>query len=117
MDSPTGRPPYTVVAFASFAATEVLIALVHEGANQRLVGGALVLLLATYGLVRGVWLSWVFLTAVAAGNAFIGFVRWPAWPQAAYIVVINGVMLALLLNWPTWRHARRGRPRLLARLG
>jgi hypothetical protein len=114
---PTGRPPYTLVAFASFAASNVLIAVVWEGLSQRLVGGALVLVLATYGLLRGVWLSWAFLTAVAAGNAIVAFFQWPAWPQATYIALINGVMLALLLNRPSWRHVRRGRPRLLARLG
>jgi hypothetical protein len=111
------RPPHTVVAFAAFAGTNVLIALVHEGPNQRLVAGALVLILATYGLIRGVWLAWAFLTAVAAGNVVIGVLEWPAWPGASFIVLVNGIMLALLLNWPTWRHARRGRPRLLARVG
>ena len=111
------RPPYTVVAFAAFAGTNVLIALVHEGPDQRLVGGALVLTLATYGLVRGWWLAWAFLTAVAVGNVVIGILEWPAWPGATWIVLVNGIMLALLLNWPTWRHMRRGRPRLLARLG
>src|SRR5918994_6877644 len=111
------RPPYTVVAFAAFAGTNVLIALVQEGPNQRLVGGALVLTVATYGLVRGWWLAWAFLTAVSAGNAVVGALEWPAWPGATWIVLVNGIMLALLLNWPTWRHMQRGRPRLLARLG
>jgi hypothetical protein len=110
------RPPHTVVAFAAFAGTNVLIALVHEGPNQRLVGGALVLTLATYGLVRGWWLAWAFLTAVTAGNMVIGVLEWPAL-AATWIVLVNGIMLALLFNWPTWRHAQRGRPRLPARLG
>jgi hypothetical protein len=36
---------------------------------------------------------------------------------AQWIIVINGIMLVLLLTRPTRRYARRGRPRVLARLG
>ena len=92
-----------------------MVALVHEGPHERLIGGGLLLLIATFGLVRGVWLSWLFLTLIAAGDVIIGVYKWPDWP-ATWIIAINGVMLALLLARPTRRYARRGRPRAFARL-
>jgi hypothetical protein len=110
------RPPYTVVAYAAFVAITLLVALVREGAQGRWVGGGLLLLIATLGLVWGVWLSWLFLTALAAGDVIIGLVKWPEWPWS-WILVINGFMLVLLLAGPTRRYTSRGRPRLLERLG
>jgi hypothetical protein len=59
---------------------------------------------------------WLFLAAVAAGDVIIGVYKWPEWP-ATWIIVINGMMLALLLARPSRRYARRGRPRVFARLG
>jgi hypothetical protein len=74
------------------------------------------LAIVTFGLVGGVWLSWLFLTALAAGDLIIGVFKWPGWP-ATWTIVINGIMLALLLARPTRRYAHRGRPRVFARLG
>jgi membrane protein implicated in regulation of membrane protease activity len=108
-----GRPPYSVVAFAAFVAVIFVVALAREGPHQKLIGGGLVLLILTVALVRGVWLSWLALTAIAVGDVIVGVLKWPGW-AATSIVVINGIMLALLLTRATRRHARRGRPRFLA---
>ena len=110
------RPPYTVVAYAAFVAIIFVVSLVREGPHERLVAGGLLLLIVTFGLVGGVWLSWLFLTALAVGDMIIGVFKWPGWP-ATWIIVINGIMLALLLTRPTRRYARRGRPRVFAKLG
>lgn len=110
------RPPYTVVAYAAFVAIVFVVALILDGPHERLIAGGLLLLIATFGLVRGVWLAWLFLTALAAGDVIIGVFKWPAW-LATWTIVINGIMLALLLTRPTRRYARRGRPRVLARIG
>jgi hypothetical protein len=104
------RPPYTVLAYVAVVATIIVVSLVHEGAHERLVYGGLMLVLASFGLVRGVWLAWLFLTVVAAGDVALALLQWPAW--WIEVVLINGAMLALLLSRPTRRHARRGRPRL-----
>jgi membrane protein implicated in regulation of membrane protease activity len=93
----------------------VLVSLVREGPHERLIYGALVLLVASFGLVRGFWLSWLFLTAIAAVGVIRGVFK-PEWPWTS-IIVINGIMLALLLARPTRRYAHRGRPRVFARLG
>jgi hypothetical protein len=108
--------PYTVVVFAAFVAVIFMVALLREGPHERLIAGGLLLLILTFGLVQGVWLSWLFLTAFAAGDVILGLSRWPVW-TAKWIIVINGIMLVLLLTRPTRRYARRGRPRVLARLG
>lgn len=111
--SPPGlrtRPPYTVLALVVVVATILVASLVHEGAHERLVSGGPVLVLASLGLVRGVWLAWLFLTVVAAGDMALALLHWPAW--WIEVVLINGTMLALLLSLPTRRYARRGRPRL-----
>lgn len=110
------RPPYTVVAYAAYVAIIFVVALVLEGPHERLIGGGLLLLLLTFGLVQGVWLSWLFLTAIAVGDVIIGVWKWPDWP-ATWIIVFNGIMLVLLLARPTRRYACRGRPRVFARLG
>jgi hypothetical protein len=112
----TKRPPYSVMAYAAFAVTIVVVSLSREGPHERLLGGALVLMLATFALLQGLWVAWLFLTAVAVGDMIIGLLDWPSW-TATSTIVINGVMLALLVAGPTRRYARRGRPRALARLG
>lgn len=68
--------------------------------------GGLALVLASFGLLRGVWLAWLFLTFVATGDLVAALFMWPAW----WTVLVNGIMLALLLSPPTRRYARRGRP-------
>jgi hypothetical protein len=108
--------PHTVIVFAAFVAVIFVVALVREGPHERLIAGGLLLLILTFGLVQGVWLSWLLLTAFAAGDVILGLSRWPVW-TAQWIIVINGIMLVLLLTRPTRRYARRGRPRVLARLG
>jgi hypothetical protein len=110
------RLPLTVLLFAGFVAFLVLIALVREGPQGRWIGAALLLLIATFGLVQGVWAAWLFLMVIAVGDIIVGAAEWPQ-GRAAGTVAINGCMLALLLAGSTRRYARRGRPRILARLG
>jgi hypothetical protein len=110
------RPPYPVTVFAVLAAAVVLAALVHEGPRGRWVGAGLLLLIATFGLVQGVWAAWLFLVVVAVADIVVGVLEWPDWP-AAQIIALNGFMLALLLAPSTRRYVRRGRPRLLAKVG
>ena len=93
-----------------------MVALVRVGPQGRWVGAALLLLVATFGLVQGVWAAWLFLIVIAVGDIIVGVARWPD-GGAAWTVAINGFMLVLLLPRSTRRFVRRGRPRLLARLG
>jgi hypothetical protein len=74
-----------------------------------LFGGGLLLLLASFGLMRGIWFAWLLLTIVAAGDLVIAAIRWPAWGAA----LVNGTLLALLVFPSTLRHVRR--PHFLSR--
>jgi hypothetical protein len=47
------RPPYTVLAFASFVTLIFLVSLAREGPHERLIYGGLLLLAATFGLLQG----------------------------------------------------------------
>ena len=78
-----------------------------------LVGGGLLLLVASFGLWRGVWFAWLFLMVVAVGDLVGALFMWPAWGT----LIVNGAMLALLLAPPTRRHVRRGRPDVRTWLG
>ena len=111
----TPRPPYTVVALAVFAVLVVLVSFVQDG-PARWVGAALLFLLVTYGVVRGLWPAWVFLLVVAAGDILVGVSKWPD-RGAPVTIALNAFMLALLLAGSTRRYVRRGRPRILDRLG
>jgi hypothetical protein len=104
------RLPSTVLAYAAVVATILVVALVHEGLHRRLLGGGLVLILASFGLARGIWLAWLFLAVLATGDIMVALLQWPA--SWLVTVSINGTMLVLLLSRPTRRHARRGRPSL-----
>jgi hypothetical protein len=110
------RPPYTVVALAVFVVVIVLVSLVRDGPHGRWVGAALLFLVVTYGLVRGLWPAWVLLLVVAVGDILVGFANWPD-RGAPATIALNAFMLALLLAESTRRYARRGRPRILDRLG
>ena len=102
------RPPHTVLAYVAVVATVLVALLVRDASDRGLLIGGPVLVLASFGLVRGIWFAWLFLTAVAAGDLVYAALTWPAWWTAA----ISGIMLALLLARPTRRYARRGRPRV-----
>jgi hypothetical protein len=110
------RPPYSVVAYATFLMALILVALVYEGPQGRWLGAAFLLLLVTFGLLQGLWAAWVFLIFVASGDIVVGVLRWPDW-RAASIVAVNGLMLILLLARSTRRYAGRGRPRMLRLIG
>jgi hypothetical protein len=69
----------------------VVVSLVREGAHARLIYGALALLIASFGLAAGVWLSWLFLTALAAGGVIRGVFKWPESPSTS-IILINGII-------------------------
>jgi len=109
------RPPYTVIAYATLVATILVSSLVREGAHEGLVFGGSVWALATLGLWRSGWFSWLFLVfVVSAGGLAVVLVRWPSLLYVAVAVLLHGTLLALLLSRPTWRYARRGRTRFLA---
>jgi hypothetical protein len=105
-----GRPPYTVVGFVGVVATVLVVLLIADASDPYLLTGGLVLVVASFGLLRGIWLAWLFLTAVAAGDLVYTLFTWGT-------VLINGTLLALLLASPTRRYTRRGRPRLRGWLG
>jgi membrane protein implicated in regulation of membrane protease activity len=101
------RPPYTIVAFVAIVAAVLVAVVVAHGVDGWLLGGGLVLLVASLGLMRGIWLAWLFLTVVAAGDLVVALSRWPWWWPAA----VNAALLALLLAPPTRRYAHRRRHR------
>jgi hypothetical protein len=70
------------------------------------VGGELVLVTATVGLFARIWLAWIFLVFVAAGDIVVALGNGPD----RWAVIFNGAMLALLLVPSTHRYVRRGRP-------
>jgi hypothetical protein len=97
------RPPYTIVAFVAIVAAVLVAVVVAHGVDGWLLGGGLLLVAASLGLMRGIWLAWLFLTVVAAGDLLVALSRWPWWWPAA----VNVALLALLLAPPTRRYARR----------
>ncbi|HET9674003.1 MAG TPA: hypothetical protein VFP31_04270 [Gaiellaceae bacterium] len=72
-----------------------------------MIGGAVVVL-ATVGLMRGLWPAWAFLTVVAVGDLVYALGTGTKWWGT---VVLNVVMLSLLLAPTTRRYVRHGRPR------
>jgi hypothetical protein len=102
------RPPITVIAFVAVVVTGLVSLLLFGLVDWWLFGGGALLLLASYGLVRGIWFAWLFLTVVAAGDLVIAAIRWPAWSMA----LVNGTMLLLLIAPSTLRYVRR--PRFLS---
>jgi hypothetical protein len=102
----TKGSPYTVWLLVAVVVTALAALLVVGNLDAWLVGGGLVLLAASFGLIAGMWPAWLFLTVVAAGDMVAALFVWPAW----WTVLTNGIMLALLLARPTRHHAVRWRP-------
>jgi hypothetical protein len=96
-------PPYTVWAFVAVVVAVLVAVFVAHGLDGWLLGGGLLLLVASFGLVRGFWLAWLFLTAVAVADLVSIPFRWPAW----WPLVVNATLFALLVAPPTRRYARR----------
>jgi hypothetical protein len=94
------RPPLAVALFVAVVVAALLVILVVHGVDGWLIGGGGLLLLASYGLLRGVWIAWVFLTVVAAGDLAVTAMAGPAWLPLA----LNLALLALLLAPSTRRH-------------
>ena len=93
---PSGHPevPGAVVAYVLVVAGIVVFFLIWRWPQDlRSVGGEVVLIIATTGLLARVWLAWLFLVFVAAGDIVVALGNGPDW----WAVVLNGVMLALLL--------------------
>ena len=108
------RPPFTVIAYATFVAALLVVSLVREGAHQGLVFGGTVWGLATLALWRSSWVAWLFLVMIpSASNLVFMLTRWPSSLHVASAVMLHGTLLALLFARPTLRYARRGRPRFL----
>ena len=95
------RPPYTVIAFAAVVTTVLVALLVAQRIDGYLLGGGFLLLLASYGLVRGIWFAWLFLTALTVADLVDAALVWPAW----WTVLVNATLLVLLLAPPTRRYA------------
>jgi hypothetical protein len=74
----------------------LLALLVWGRVDAWLLGGGSLLLLASFGLLRGFRVAWLFLTVVAIGDLIIVATRWPAWEA----LLINLTLLVLLL-WPS----------------
>jgi hypothetical protein len=96
------RPPLTVIAFVAVVVTVLIYLLLFGRIDGWLFGGGLLLLLASYGLVRGLWFAWLFLTVVAVGDLVIAAIRWPALGAA----FVNRTMLLLLVAPSTRRYVR-----------
>jgi hypothetical protein len=105
------RPPYTVIAFVAVVTTVLVSLLVAQRIDGYLLGGGFLLLLASYGLVRGIWFAWLFLTALTVADLVDAALAWPAW----WTVLVNATLLVLLLAPPT-RRVRPPRPSPLPRL-
>jgi hypothetical protein len=106
---PSGDPrmPAAVAAYALVVVGIVVFFLVSRWPQDaRSVGGEAVLVLATTGLLARLWLAWLFLVFVAAGDMVVALGNGPDW----WAVILNGVMLALLLLPSTRHYAGRGRP-------
>lgn len=102
----TETSPHTVWLLVAVVVTALAALAVAHEIDAWLVGGGLLLLLASYGLVRGIWLAWLLLTVIATGDVVAALLMWPA----PWTLLVNGIMLALLLAGPTRRHAVRWRP-------
>jgi hypothetical protein len=101
--------PAAVIAYALVVAGIVIFFLTSRWPQDaRSVGGEVVLIIATTGLLARLWLAWLLLVFVAAGDIVVEFGNGPDWSA----VILNGVMLALLLLPSTRRYAKRGRPTL-----
>lgn len=99
--------PAAVMAYAFMVAGIVVFFLISRWPQDaRSVGGEAVLVIATTGLLARLWLAWLFLVFVAAGDIVVALGDGPDW----WAVILNGVMLALLLLPSTRRYAGRGRP-------
>jgi hypothetical protein len=103
------RPPLTVALFVAVVVAVLLYVLVASGVDGWLVGGGALLLLASYGLVRGVWIAWLFLVVIAVGDSIAAAFAGPAWLPLA----VNLTLLGLLVAPSTLRHITP--PRVLAR--
>jgi hypothetical protein len=96
------RPPITVIAVVAVIVGVLLAILLVGRPDSYLVGGGLLLLVASLGLVRGIWFAWLFLTVVAVGDLVNAALTWPAWGA----LVVNGTLLILLVAPSTRRHVR-----------
>jgi hypothetical protein len=101
--------PAAVVTYALVVAGIVVFFLISRWPQDaRSVGGEAVLIVATTGLLARIWLAWLFLVLVAAGDMVAALGNGPDW----WTVILNGGMLALLSLPSTRRYAARGRPSL-----
>jgi hypothetical protein len=99
------RPPFTVIAYVAIVETALVAALIDDGADPRIVSGGRFLIVASFGLWRGVWFAWLILTVFEAGNLLVVLVDRPVW----WAVLLKTIMVALLISAPTRLHARRRR--------
>lgn len=101
------RPPVTVIALAAVVVAVLVSLLLFGRVDAWLFGGGAVLLLATFGVVRGVWFAWFFLVVVAVGDVLVTLASRSTWWASS--AVVNLALLLLLLAPDTRRHVRRSR--------
>ena len=87
--------------------TILVYALVEDGPDERVIFGGAWLLLMSAALVGRIWLAWLSLTVVTAGDLVITIVN-VVWLG----ILFNAVMLVLLVAPPTRRYTQRWRPRI-----
>ena len=99
------RPPLSVIVFATVVVAVLLGVLLFGEADAWLFGGGAVLLLATLGLMRGLWVAWLALLVVSIGDLLVTAASRPAW--WAWSAAVNLRLLLLLLAPDSRRHVRR----------
>jgi hypothetical protein len=102
------RPPLTVIAYVALNVAAAVALLVYWGPDTRSLSGAVVLAIALLGLLRGLFVAWVFMLAAEASFYVAVLTNRPVWWW--WVVPVKLVLLGLLLSPPTWRHIRRRKP-------
>jgi hypothetical protein len=102
------RPPLTVIAYVALNVAAAVAILVYWGPDTRSLSGAVVLAIALLGLLRGLFVAWVFMLAAEAYFYIAVLTNRPVWWW--WVVPVKLVLLGLLLSPPTWRYIRRRKP-------
>ena len=101
-----GSSPPTVRAFAALAAGVIVVSFIADGPGWWLFP-ALILVLATLGLVAGSRAAWIFLALVAIGDIVLVASGQSQYPAGTFM--LNAIVLGLLLAPSTRRWVRRPR--------
>jgi hypothetical protein len=102
------RPPLTVIAYVALNVAAAVALLVYWGPDTRSLSGAVVLAIALLGLLRGLFVAWVFMLAAEASFYIAVVTNRPVWWW--WVVPVKLVLLGLLLSPASWRYVRRRKP-------